>query len=147
MKDYQDPKETNPGTLPKTTSSALPEWRTSLDTAQPLDQILFPNPPRPGTNQLPATIPNVAHLLDKFGVIVRYNVIKKKTEIIIPGHNGSTDNLDNVAMTQIISLAALNGLPFGQVPAYVEALADRKLYNPVADWITSKQWDGKDRLP
>ena len=50
-------------------------------------------------------------------------------------------------MTQIISLAALNGLPFGQVPAYVEALADRKLYNPVADWITSKQWDGKDRLP
>ena len=82
MNNFQDPTETKPGTLPKTTQSVLPEPITSLDNAQPLDQILFPNPPRPGTNQLPATIPNVAHLLDKFGVIVRYNVIKNRATMV-----------------------------------------------------------------
>jgi len=29
----------------------------------------------------------------------------------------------------------------------VEAIADQNLYNPAAEWINSKPWDGKDRLP
>ena len=125
----------------------ISERAFDLDNAQPLDVMSFPNPPRKGSSQLPATIPNVSHLLNKYGIQVRYDVIKKKVTIILPGHSGTTDNLDNVAMTHIISLAALNGIPIGQVPAIVEALADRNMYNPVANWFTSKAWDGKDRLP
>jgi len=119
----------------------------NLDHAQPLDVMSFPNPPRKETSPPPATIPNVAHLLDKYSIQVRYDVIKKKILITLPGHSGTVDNLDNVAMTQINSLATLNGIPIGQVPAIVEALADRNMYNPVVEWITSKQWDGKNRLP
>lgn len=119
----------------------------SLENAQPLDFLTFPNQSRPGSNQLPATIANVRHLLAGYGIIVRYNVIKKKVMITLPGHSGSIDNLDNVAMTYIISLAALNGLSIGSVTAYVDVLADKNMYNPVANWITGKPWDGTDRLP
>lgn len=120
---------------------------SSLDNAQPLDPLKFPNLPRSGSNQTPTTISNIRHMMAGYHIIVRYNVIKKKLEILLPGHTGSTDNLDNVSMTYIISLAALNGLGIGQVPSYIEVLADKNLYNPVADWITSKPWDGIDRLP
>lgn len=34
----------------------------------------------------------------------------------------------------------------GQIPSIVEAIGDRHLLNPVADWIGSKSWDGIDRL-
>jgi putative DNA primase/helicase len=118
-----------------------------LDNAQPLDRETFPHQPRSGSSQLPATIPNIEHLLERYGVKVRYNVIKKKLEILLPGHTGTIDNADNVAISYIISLASLNGMPIGQVPAYVEVLADRNVYNPIAEWITNKPWDGKDRLP
>jgi putative DNA primase/helicase len=117
-----------------------------LDGAQPLDVMSFPNSPRKESSPPAATIPNVAHLLDKYNIQVRYDVIKKKILITLPGHIGTVDNHDNVAMAHIISLASLNGIPIGQVPSFVETVADRNMYNPVANWITSKAWDGKDRL-
>jgi putative DNA primase/helicase len=117
-----------------------------IDEARPLEQASFPNPPRIGSYFLPATIQNVLHLLKAYGIIVRYNVIKKKLHITIPGYLGSPDNADNVAMAHIISLANLNGMAIGQIPIFVEVIADRHQVNPVADWITSKPWDGEDRL-
>lgn len=118
----------------------------SIDDAQPLDIRKFPHQPIAGSRLPPATIPNLKFMLATYGITVRYCVIRKKIEILIPGHSGTTDNLDNVTLTHIMSLAALNGIQTGQVPSYVEALADQNMYNPVAAWITSKQWDGKDRL-
>lgn len=119
----------------------------SLDNAQPLDPATFPNPPRQGSNQLPATIRNVEHLLGEYRILARYNVIKKKVMIVLPSHSGTAENADNVTMTHILSLAALNGLSGGRVPEYVDALADKNQYNPVANWICSRAWDGEDRLP
>ena len=147
MSESKEPQETKPEIPPKTTSNVLPKQPNSLDHPQPLDREAFPNQPRSGSTQLPATIPNIAHMLKQYGVKVRYNVIKKKTEILIPGQNGTLDNWDNVSTTRIISLGKLNGLATEQVPAYVEALADQNPYNPAAEWITSKPWDRKDRLP
>lgn len=119
---------------------------TPMDEAKPLDSTSFPNPPRIGTYFLPATIQNVQHLLNAYGIITRYDVIKKKLRITIPGLSGSPDNADNVAMAHIISLANLNGMAIGQIPSFVEVIADRHQINPVADWITGKPWDGADRL-
>lgn len=92
------------------------------------------------------TIPNVAKLLEFYGIHTAYNTIKKKTRIVIPSASGSPDNADNSALTSVISLAKLNELPTDQVPAYVEQIADENQYNPVVEWITSKPWDGQDRL-
>ncbi len=92
------------------------------------------------------TIPNLKHLLDALGIVVRYNVIKKKFDIIIPGHVGTDENCDNVSLTHVISLVAKCGLATGQVGNFIAAIGDENAYNPVADWIDSKPWDGTDRL-
>lgn len=108
----------------------------------------FPDrPARPGSLIPPATINNVAHLLSQRGIACRYNEVTKRTEINIPGHTGTSENLDNVTMTAIVSLAAQHGMATGHIGEYVNAIADRNAYNPVANWIDSKPWDGIDRLP
>jgi len=119
----------------------------ALDHAARIDPAEFPHGPQGWAQVLPATLPNIAFVLKSYGVTVCYDCIKKKLRIAIPGHTGTTDNADNTAITIIISLVTLNGIAFGQVPAIVEAIGDRNLYNPVADWIHSKAWDGVDRLP
>lgn len=116
-----------------------------FDHAQPIDPKSFPNPGCNGSSP-PTTIPNVRHLLQSYKIIVRYDVIKKKLLIYLPGHSGTVDNADNVAMSQIISLATLNGMSYGRIPEYVTAIGDRNQANPVMDWIMSKPWDGADRL-
>lgn len=108
----------------------------------------FPDPPPcPGSLTPPATIDNVARLLDLDGIVCSYNEVKKRVEIGIPGHRGTSDNLDNASMTHVVSLAAAAGMPTGHVPEYVDAIADRNAYNPVVDWIDGRAWDGADRMP
>jgi predicted P-loop ATPase len=41
----------------------------------------------------------------------------------------------------------LHGMNTMHVSEFLNALADAHPYNPVASWICSKPWDGKDRLP
>jgi hypothetical protein len=118
-----------------------------LDGAKPLEPEKFPNQ-RTGNNGKgpPATIPNLRYMLSEYGITARYDVIRKKLLINIPGASGCPDNVDNSALSQIISLAMLNNLSIGQVPSFVEAIGDRNQFNPVASWISCKQWDGTDRL-
>gem|GEM_PF-1423016 len=116
-----------------------------LDLAQRLDRSTFPNAPFNGAP--PATLANVKYLLETYGITARYDCIKKKLRINIPGHTGSSDNSDNTAITTIISLTTLNGIATGQIAALVDTIGDRNQYNPVADWINVKPWDGTDRLP
>lgn len=106
----------------------------------------FPDSPAGKSDRPPATIANVDHVLRHAGVVVRYNEISKRDEITVPGRTGSRDNVDNVTLSHIVSLAAEHHMPTGNVPSFVEAIANRDAYNPVADWISSRPWDGSDRL-
>lgn len=117
-----------------------------LDKVSPMPMDSFPNQPRSSGNSVPATIPNLIYMLEAYGISIRYDVIKKRIFIAVPGLTGSPENNDSTVLTQIISLATLNGMQTGQIPAILEAIADRNLYNPVADWIALKPWDGTDRL-
>ncbi len=112
---------------------------------QPLDRDIFPN--RSDRGGLTTTLDNIACMLAGYGVQARYNVVKKKTEIVIPFLNTDTDNGSNSAITHITSLAALNGFQTSLVAQYAEAIADLNQYNPVKEWILSVPWDGVDRLP
>jgi putative DNA primase/helicase len=89
----------------------------------------------------------VQHLLDANGVSVFYDTTKKKLSILIPGLVEPTDNADNSKITLISGLCQVIGMTTSQVPAVLELLADANSFNPVADWIKSKPWDGIDRLP
>lgn len=127
-------------------TESLPSITQNLENPKPLDPASFPDQSRNGLNQLLATIANLVHLLKGYNILVRYDVIRKKLYIIIPGTSGTPDNAANVAMARIISLANLNGMPIGQIPSFIEVIADMHQFNPVADWILCKSWDGVDRL-
>ncbi|WP_298812421.1 VapE domain-containing protein [uncultured Sphingomonas sp.] len=107
----------------------------------------WPDAAPPGTNRLPTTIPNVAHMLLHEGITVRYNTVKKDLEITIPGEAGTPDNAANVRMSRIFSRGTKHGLSTRHLAEFVQAIGDDNAYNPVADWIASKPWDGRDRLP
>jgi putative DNA primase/helicase len=84
--------------------------------------------------------------LNSYKIQARYNLISKREEIILPGEGGCSDNSANSNCSQIVSLAALNGINSQHVLAYVHVIADRNLYNPAKNWIESKPWDRRDRL-
>ena len=93
-----------------------------------------------------STIANVADVCQRLGITVRYNVISKEEEILIPGAGFSLDNKQNASLAWLISECAKFRMPVDRVPDFITYLADQNLYNPVAQWITSTPWDGQDRL-
>jgi putative DNA primase/helicase len=117
----------------------------------PLSQAIrsdkFPHKPAGASSIFPATLDNLGVIFDRYGVSVRYNVIKKRALTVIPGVTSAVDNADNVALTYITHLASMNHMSTAGLANLVGAIADKNLYNPVADWIHSKPWDGVDRLP
>ncbi len=116
-----------------------------LDKPVRLNTSSFPDQPTGTGRGLPTTIANTEHLLTSSGIKVRYNVISKKLEVSVPGQSTPLDN--NVALARIQSLAALNGMTLPNLQGYLGAIGDEKQFNPTADWMLSKPWDGVDRLP
>ena len=111
---------------------------------EPLDPNSFPH--RLSGGRLPGTIENVRHLLHAYGITARYDLIRKRLIIRTSRWTSTPDNADNNALTNIVSLACLNGLPRGDIEAFVGAIGESNPYNPVAEWILSHAWDGVGRL-
>lgn len=93
-----------------------------------------------------ATIANLEEICRRLGVIIRYNVISKEEEILVPGNAFSLDNRQNASLAWLMSECAKFKMPIGQVADFVTYLADQNQFNPVARWILSKPWDGQDRF-
>lgn len=93
-----------------------------------------------------STIENVAEICRRLSITIRYNVISKEEEILIPGSSFSIDNRQNASLSWLMSECAKFRMPVDRVPDFVTYLADSNQYNPVANWITSRPWDGQDRL-
>ena len=116
----------------------------TINDAKPLAIDSYPD--KTTENKAISTIPNLRHMLEQYGIKVQYNTVKKKLEIVMPGLVGSPDNADNAALAYITSLVALNGINTSNLSAYLLAIANTNQFNPAADWVNSKPWDGKDRL-
>lgn len=93
-----------------------------------------------------AHLANLAEICKRLRVTIRYNVISKEEEIIIPGQSFSLDNEGNAAIAWLESECSVFQMPTSKLPGFVTYLADRNQYNPVAQWVGSKPWDGVDRL-
>lgn len=146
-KEHPPPDGTAPRPIWPIRKETEPTALARADPACPLIDASFPHQPRAGARQLPGTIENVQHLLDGYGISVAYDVIAKKLAIWVPGQEGSPDNADNSAMATIVSLAELNGLALSNIRHVVSVIGDRNQINPAAEWIMSRPWDGRDRLP
>jgi putative DNA primase/helicase len=94
------------------------------------------------------TIENVITLCNMQTVSVRYNQISREVEIKIPGENYSMDNRAVASLAWLQSSAAAKGMnnSTGMLKAYLTQIGERNKYNPVADWVLSRDWDGVDRL-
>ena len=111
-----------------------------------LDRSTFPDQPKSPRGAIPATLENFAYLLKANNISVCFNVIKKRAEVTIPRLAVGTQNRDAVILSHLESLVIRNDMNPGQARSYLLALADTKPFDPFADWIGSKAWDGEPRL-
>lgn len=92
-----------------------------------------------------ATIENLHEICQRLQVTIRYDVIRKDDEILIPGVNFSVDNKANASLAWLSSQCAKFNYPTGQIGDFVTFLADQNLYNPAINYVTSRPWDGVSR--
>jgi len=93
-----------------------------------------------------ATIENLQEVCRRLNLTIRYNVIKKNDEILIPGATFSIDNRANASLAWLKSWCKRFRMATDSLDEYVIVMADNNLFNPVASWVTSKPWDGISRL-
>jgi len=91
-------------------------------------------------------IDNLRDICSRLGVTIRYNVIKKSEEIIIPGESYTMDNEANASLAWLTSECSLYKFPTDRISDFITYLAEGTQFNPVVAWIGSKPWDGKPRL-
>jgi hypothetical protein len=91
-------------------------------------------------------IDNLSEICRRLGVNIRYDVIKKNEQIIIPDEKFSIDNEANASLAWLSSECSLFNFPTDKLTDFITYIADQNQFNPVVTWIESKKWDGKQRL-
>lgn len=87
---------------------------------------------------------NVQGVMTLNGIKCAYNVIKKRMEILVPDSKFIQDMQDESALIEIEDRCIQMNIPHTKVRDYLKLLAVE--YNPVKDWMESRQWDGQGRL-
>lgn len=88
-------------------------------------------------------IENLKALLAYYDIKVGYDVILKQPRITF---EGKRERDLNSATTKIKSLCVRNNMNTMLVSDYVASISAENSMNPWKDWITSKKWDGVDRV-
>lgn len=92
------------------------------------------------------TIGNVKTMLEQGGIDIYYDVIRKDLHLAIPNSRFLIDTEKNDKMNFIVSMAVSCDMSYGKVEDFVAYIASQNPYNPVAEWVESKKWDGTSRL-
>lgn len=94
------------------------------------------------------TVTNMQHMLNHYGFTVRYDVIRKRIDLNYPGMTTMVENQQSVALATVRSLCAKNSLPKQDAAEHLIHISNmpENLWNPVADFIRSQQWDGQSRF-
>lgn len=92
------------------------------------------------------TVENLAYMLGEYAITTKYNQVRKRVELALPGRRYSADNEANCGLAEITSMASRNRMPVSMIADYIKLLADRNSFNPVKQFIASKPWDGVTRI-
>lgn len=113
---------------------------------QPLDPDIWINLTEKNTPK--STLTNFKILLKAYGFSVRYNTITRRCEKIVSTKKYKSDNQDNNIRADITSVCILNNFKITEttINAYLGNIAEETIYNPIAEWIALKPWDGQSRL-
>lgn len=116
----------------------------TIDVGQ--QPLMAPLPDTTDKGKVLATIENFQEIIRRLNVTIRYNVISKDEEILIPSAQFSIDNRANASLAWLISWCARFRMSTDKVGDFCTYIADQNPYNPAATWITSRPWDGQSRL-
>lgn len=111
-----------------------------------LNSASFPHASEKG--RIKATISNLNHVFEQYGILCQYDEILKKQTIkfINPDSEHEENDLsENSTIAQILSILALNDMP-SRTCELIPKLLENNRVNPILDFIKSKPWDRKDRL-
>lgn len=111
----------------------------SIDLSTPFPEFDGKGKPLP-------TARNLAELLRRIRSTVRYNVIAKNVEILMPGNSYSIDNASSASYSDLKDWAIRARMPLTNFDGALLSCADANQYNPVVTWIESRAWDGVSRL-
>lgn len=89
---------------------------------------------------------NLAWMMNEYGITAKYNIISKDVTVTIPTRHYGDDSASNCSLSEINSLCARNRMPKGDTSDYLKLIAMANRFNPVADFIMAKPWDGVSRL-
>lgn len=92
----------------------------------------------------PRFVENTAALLDAYGVVCRWCLMRHDLEILIPGYSPAPERAANATLSRVIELGDRRGLKRELVADHLRILA--REHHPVAEWIASRPWDGTDRV-
>ncbi len=86
-------------------------------------------------------------LFEHYDVKIAYNEMTKETEIDIPTNVFGEDTKANAQLAWLKARARQHNMPDSSISDYIELKASKNTYHPVRNWISSKEWDGVDRMP
>jgi len=91
------------------------------------------------------TTTNAAALLQLNGWSARYNVMTKRTELVMPGNRSARDDHENAALAFFGDAAIRAGMARDGLAELIDAVAGNAAYHPVQAWIEATPWDGTSR--
>jgi len=136
----------NPVTAARAAAGAIVDQPVAGPPVNDNVDYFTPLPDVGGKGKPLATIENLAEIAGRLGVTIRYNVIAKDTEILIPGEQFMKDTRRGASLARLKSQCIKFGMPTEPLGDYLLYLSDQNPFNPVMQWITSKPWDGRSRF-
>lgn len=126
--------------FPKTITVEHATTNLTVDYISPLPSLNL------GNHKPLRTHENLTEICQRLHVTIRYNVITKTEEILIPSMGFTKDNEANATLAWLKSESAKFSYNPEWVDGFITYLAEQNKYNPAVNWIESKAWDGQDRL-
>lgn len=106
----------------------------------------FNLPDQGGKGAVLPTTNNLREICRRLGVIIRYNAITKSEEILIPHSRYSVDNNARATLNWLRNECVLFRMATESLRGNILLMAEENHFNPVVTWVTSRNWDGVDRL-
>lgn len=89
---------------------------------------------------------NLEWLLAQFGAVVRYNLMSRRREVLIPDLYVFQDDVDNDILARVEYIATLNELPTLNIDKWLNVIAGENSYHPIVATLNNEPWDGISRI-
>ena len=89
---------------------------------------------------------NTKALFDHYEISCRYNEMKKDLDIEIPHRTTHKDTALNAKVVMCEDMARAHKYSHTVINDHLLLIGNQNHYHPARDWISSKEWDGVDRV-